>query len=90
MAKTDIPVRLVNEDGNAFAILGRCYQALVRSRRCDLWDEFRKEATSGDYNHLLATVCDYFVVDADEDEDEEYNRWLEDSINGIGEADEVD
>ena len=48
---------------NAFAILGRCYQALVRSRRRDLWDEFHKEATSGDYNHLLATVCDYFCVD---------------------------
>ena len=62
MAKTDIAVKLVGEDGNAFAILGRCYQALVRARRRDLWDEFRKEATSGDYNHLLATVCDYFEV----------------------------
>ena len=28
------------------------------------------------------------VVDADEDDDD--NRWLEDSINGIGEADEED
>ena len=63
MAKTDIAVKLVGEDGNAFAILGRCYQALVRARRRDLWEEFRKEATSGDYNHLLATVCDYFEVD---------------------------
>ena len=70
MAKTDIAVKLVGEDGNAFAILGRCYQALVRARRRDLWEEFRKEATSGDYNHLLATVCDYFVVD-DFKEDEE-------------------
>lgn len=90
MAKTDIAVKLVGEDGNAFAILGRCHQALVRARRRDLWEEFRKEATSSDYNHLLATVCDYFVVDADEDEDEEYNRWLEDSINGIEEADDED
>ena len=90
MVKTDIKVKLVGEDGNAFAILGRCRQALARARRLNLWNEFHKEATSGDYNHLLATVCDYFVVDADEDEDEEYNRWLEDSINGIGEADEED
>ena len=90
MAKTDIKVKLVGEDGNAFAILGRCRQALARARRLDLWEEFRKEATSVDYNHLLTTVCDYFVVDADEDEDEEYNRWLEDSINGICEADEED
>ena len=63
MAKTDIAVKLVGEDGNAFAILGRCYQALVRARRRDLWEEFRKEATSSDYDHLLATVCDYFEVD---------------------------
>ena len=63
MAKTDIKVKLVGEDGNAFAILGRCRQALARARRFDLWDEFHKEATSADYNHLLATVCDYFEVD---------------------------
>ena len=88
MAKTDIKVKLVGEDGNAFAILGRCYQALVRARRRDLWEEFRKEATSSDYNHLLATVCDYFVVDADEDDDD--NRWLEDSINGLCDEDEED
>ena len=48
---------------NAFAILGRCRQALARARRLDLWNEFHKEATSGDYNHLLTTVCDYFEVD---------------------------
>ena len=48
---------------NAFAILGRCRQALARAKRLDLWNEFHKEATSGDYNHLLTTVCDYFEVD---------------------------
>ena len=63
MAKTDIRVKLVGEDGNAFAILGRCRQVLARARRLDLWEEFRKEATSSDYDHLLATVCDYFEVD---------------------------
>ena len=71
MAKTDIAVKLVGEDGNAFAILGRCYQALVRARRRDLWAEFRKEATSGDYNHLLATVCEYFCVDYFGEEEED-------------------
>ena len=88
MAKTNIPVKLVGEDGNAFAILGRCRQAMSRAKRLDLWNEFYKEATSDDYNHLLATVCDYFVVDPDDDEDEEYNRWLEDSINGIADEDD--
>ena len=81
-------LQLANKDGNAFAILGSCRQALARARRLDLWNEFHKEATSGDYNHLLTTGCDYFVVDADEDEDD--NRWLEDSINGLCDADEED
>ena len=71
MAKTDIKVKLVGEDGNAFAILGRCRQALARARRLDLWDEFHKEATSADYNHLLATVCDYFEVDYFGEEEED-------------------
>ena len=71
MAKTEIKVKMVGEDGNAFAILGRCRQALARARRPDLWDEFHKEATSADYNHLLATVCDYFEVDYFGEEEED-------------------
>lgn len=70
MAKTEIKVKMVGEDGNAFAILGRCRQALARARRLDLWNEFHKEATSADYNHLLATVCDYFEVDYFGEEEE--------------------
>lgn len=69
MPKTDIAVKMIGEDGNAFAILGRCRQALARAKRLDLWDEFHKEATSDDYNHLLTTVTDYFIVDPDEEED---------------------
>ena len=71
MAKTEIKVKMVGEDGNAFAILGRCRQALARARRLDLWNEFYKEATSADYNHLLATVCDYFEVDYFGEEEED-------------------
>lgn len=71
MAKTEIKVKMVGEDGNAFAILGRCRQALARARRLDLWDEFHKEATSADYNHLLATVCEYFCVDYFGEEEED-------------------
>ena len=71
MAKTEIKVKMVGEDGNAFAILGRCRQALAKARRLDLWDEFHKEATSADYNHLLATVCDYFEVDYFGEEEED-------------------
>jgi hypothetical protein len=53
----EIEVRLVGEDGNAFAILGRVLREL---RRADVpeaeLDEFLAEATSGDYDHLLQTA----------------------------------
>ena len=69
MAKTDIKVKLVGENGNAFAILGRCRKAMEKARRMDLWDEFYAEATSGDYNHALATIAEYFEINSTIEED---------------------
>ena len=60
---TNIHLKLTGEDGNAFFVLGRARQALRRARRSDLWEQFNKEATSGDYTNLLATCMKYFVVD---------------------------
>jgi hypothetical protein len=60
MADKKPRVKLVGEDGNAFAILGRCKRAAEGST-ID-FKAFYKEATSGDYAHLLATVADYFEV----------------------------
>jgi hypothetical protein len=55
-----IKVKLVGEDGNAFAIMGRVSKAM---RRADVpkseIDQFYKEATSGDYNHLLQTCMSW-------------------------------
>lgn len=52
----NITVKLVGEDGNAFAILGRVAHALRRAGvSADEIANFRKEATSGDYDHLLQT-----------------------------------
>ena len=63
-----VNIKLVGEDGNAFAILGRCQQA---ARRAGLSKEeikpFMDEATSGDYNKLLNTCQDWFNCDSDED-----------------------
>jgi len=60
---SEVKVRLVGEDGNAFAILGRCQQA---ARRAKVSKEeikaFVAEATSGDYHHLLATCMKWFDV----------------------------
>ena len=57
---------------NAFNLLGICRRALGRAGKIELWDEFYKEATSGDYNHALVTIADWFVVcSVDESEDED-------------------
>jgi hypothetical protein len=53
----DVQVQLTGQDGNAFAILGRTAAAL----RCagvppDEIDAYLAEATSGNYDHLLATT----------------------------------
>ena len=57
-----VKVKLVGRDGNAYAILGRVAKAL-RSHKVDkpTIDRFFKEATSGDYNHLLATCMKWVV-----------------------------
>ena len=47
---------------NAFNLLGICRRALQKAKRMDLWDEFYAEATSGDYNHALATIAEYFEI----------------------------
>ena len=70
MSKTGITVKIIGADGNVFNLLGICRKALCRAGRLDLWDEFYKEATSGDYNHALATIADYFEIGSVHDEDE--------------------
>jgi hypothetical protein len=63
------PVKMVGEDGNAFAILARCQRAARRAGWTrEQIDEFMDEAKSGDYTHLLGTVTEHFNVDADEPE----------------------
>ena len=59
----EIKIKLIGKDGNAFAILGRCYQAM-RKNECtkEQIEEFQKEAASGDYDHLLQTCIKYFTV----------------------------
>jgi hypothetical protein len=53
----NVEVQLVGEDGNAFSILGRVSRAL---RDAGAGEEkvgaYMKEATSGDYDHLLQTT----------------------------------
>ena len=72
MPKTNIKVRIIGADGNVFNLFSICRRALIRAGKGELWNEFYKEATSGDYNHALATIADWFIVcSVDEDEDED-------------------
>ena len=59
----DVTVQLTNVDGNAFAIIGACRQT---AKQHGLSQEditrFVDEATSGDYDHLLATCIRWFTI----------------------------
>jgi hypothetical protein len=59
----EIIVTLTGQDGNAFAILGRCRAA---ARDAGLSDDeiaaFMDEATAGDYDHLLQTAMRLFEI----------------------------
>jgi len=57
-------VQLTGVDGNAFVILGTCRVAARKAK----WPpekikEFTDAATSGNYDHLLATCMEWFDVD---------------------------
>ena len=67
----DVYVKLVGEDGNAFAILGRVRESLRRAGHKEAVDEFTKEATSDDYDNLLRTVMKYVNVNEDDEDDED-------------------
>lgn len=57
-------LKLVGKDGNAFAILGEANKVAKKAG----WsqgqiDEMRAKAMSGDYDNLLQTMMEYFVVE---------------------------
>ena len=57
-------VKLIGQDGNAFAVMGRVKQALKRAGADKEYiDQYISEATSGDYNHLLSVSMEYVNVE---------------------------
>lgn len=59
----NVVVSLTGSDGNAFSVLGAVRRAMKRARLPETEvDAFTKEATSGDYNHLLATAMRWVEV----------------------------
>ena len=63
MPKTNLTVKLIGEDGNAFAIMGAVSKALKRAGYFDLASQYFKEATEGDYNHMLSVTMKYVNVE---------------------------
>jgi hypothetical protein len=63
----NVHVKLAGEDGNAFYILSRCYQAANKANLDKREIEaFTDEATSGDYDNLLQTCMKWFNCDSEE------------------------
>jgi len=74
-----VTVELVGQDGNAFAVIGRCERAMRQARwTAQEITAFRMEATCGDYNHLLATVMEYCEDASEDEEEEEFNFYADD------------
>lgn len=58
-----IKVQLTGQDGNAFAIIGNVKRALSRAKVSrEEQEQFVKEATSGDYDNVLATAMRWVTV----------------------------
>jgi hypothetical protein len=67
-----VRMRLVGEDGNAFAIMGR----FRRAARDAGWSaeeisDVLEEAMAGDYDHLLATMMEHVDEPRDGEEDDD-------------------
>lgn len=59
-----VVVKLEGEDGNAILIISRVRKALKKAGvSAEEIELFRKEATSGNYEHLLQVVMDWVSVD---------------------------
>ena len=57
-------VKLVGEDGNAYAIIGRCMKALKKAGYSPEYiNKYVDESTSGDYDNLLQVAHKYCDVE---------------------------
>jgi hypothetical protein len=78
----DVRVRLVGEDGNAYAIMGRVQSALqdagISNKECE---KYIKEATSGDYDNLLRVTMSWVTTDSEDEDEDDYTDY-HDQDNG--------
>lgn len=63
MEKVKPVVKLIGNNGNAFAILGSCSSAARKAQwSAEKVKEFQDKATAGNYDHLLRVVGEYFEI----------------------------
>ena len=64
MAKFDVDVQLVGEDGNAFVIMGKVSRALKSAGATkEEVDQYMDESMSGDYDNLLRVAMEWVNVE---------------------------
>lgn len=64
MAKYDISVKLIGQDGNAFYVLAKTVRALKEADAH--WqdiEEYQEKAMEGDYDNLLRVTMEYVNVE---------------------------
>ena len=62
--QTKPTVKLIGRDGNAFSIMGLVKKALRRAGADKEYiDKYLKDATWGDYDHLLVVSMEYVNVE---------------------------
>lgn len=60
---TNIKVKLLGEDGNAFNIISKVSKDMLRAGYSkDFVDEYKNQAMSGDYDTVLQTTMTYVKV----------------------------
>ena len=57
------PCKLIDEDGNVFAIMGRVRRALQNDGQSERADEFCEKATQGTYDDVLRLLSKYVEVE---------------------------
>ena len=59
-----VSVELIGKDGNAFLVLGKICKALRKAGASQSEiDQFKTEATSGDYDNLLRVCMEWITVE---------------------------
>ena len=57
-----VVVEMRGPSGNAYCVMGAVVEALRRNGRGDLVAEYRKRATSGNYENLLKVSEEYVTI----------------------------